>query len=370
MDVLNIENTLIKHIDQSPETFLKKTIVLFGPTNTGKTFIIKHILKLLNEHVPMCLAFVPTDNPEGEDSYNKIINPRCVIRNLNTAVERLRILFARQSQGRETVSKINNLPLLKKLYERNRVDKTDVFIRQINSAADSGKDIIMRDSFKSSDEKMSEIKEIEKIRNNKLIKQYKENILRFQSTLIKEHNDKTNVLNENEMFIVKYINYNNNIVVIFDDCMAEINKWGKDDEIKQIFFQGRHIGITTLFVMHSDKGFPPDLRNNAFINIFTSPTVAVNYFRTKNNGISNELSKKLEKIIAKLFKKSQDPHSPSNHKKLVFIPLDAEQQIQYIIAKNHQDFKFGCKGLDKLTDAMKEHEDKSDKPEGKKLFTV
>lgn len=369
MDVINIENTLIHHIEQTPETFLKKTIVLFGPSNTGKTVIVKHVLNILRPYVPLCIAFVPTDNPEDDDSYGKLINPLCVHRDLNKAPEILRHLFKRQMGGRKATSKANNLTGLKNLYEKNRIDKTDVVIRTIMNTANEGRERIIRNPSLTDDQKEDQIKQIEKSKNERLHKLYKDGIIKYHGTLMKEHNDRTNILTEDELFILKYMNYNNNIVVIFDDCMAEINKWGKDDEIKQIFFQGRHIGITTMFVMHSDKGFPPELRQNAFINIFTAAPVAINYFQTKNNGISKELNKKIEKIIEKLFRKSSEPNSPNNYKKLVFMPRD-DNQIQYIVAKNLTKFKFGCSGIEKLTDVIKEHEDVVDGQDHRNPFGI
>ena len=368
-EVINVDGTLIHKLQIKPQTFLNKSIILYGPSETGKTVLIKYILSTLQNTVPICMAFVPTDDPDSSSSYSHIINNRCIIRKLETATEKMKNLFIRQNDGRKVTSLVNDVSKLKLLYEKNRIDKIDIMVNNIIKTTNDGKNSVNANFNKTPEQKVEQLEQLEKIKNDKLREVYKKGIEKYKAQMIKDYNEKKISLTEEELKILKFLNYNNNIVVIFDDCMAEINKWGKDEEIKKIFFQGRHYNITTIISMHHDKGFHPDLRSNAFINIFTNAQVANNYFNTKNNGIGKELSKTIPKIIDKIFKQPLDPTMPKNHKKLVFIPRD-DNQIQFVIAKNLNNFKFGCSGLNKLTNAIDEIEDQKTNKNKKTAFTV
>lgn len=360
MEVINVDGTLINHVKDSPEIYLNKSVILFGQSGTGKTVLVKHILNILKEQVPNCIAFVPTDDEEDKDSYSKIINPRCVIRNMDMALIKMRNLFIRQTEGRKISSLIKDLNKLRSMYEKNRIDKIDLIISKTVQATKEAKEKIKASDAYSQDQKDNQITEINKMLEERLREYYKQGIEKYKQSLFENHKNGSHKLTEEEIMLLTYLRYNNNIIIIYDDCMAEIAKWGKDEEIKKIFFQGRHYNITTMFVMHSDKGFPPDLRQNAFINIFTMPAVANNYFSTKNNGISKELGKKMPKIIERVFREPVDPKAPKNYKKLVFIPRDSNQ-IQYIVAKIIPNFTFGCDTLRMLTDRLDEIEKEKNK---------
>lgn len=365
MDVLNVEGTLINHIKDTPETYLNKSIILFGQSGTGKTVLVKHILNLLKEHVPNCIAFVPTDDAEDKDSYSKIINPRCVHRNMDGALKTMQELFKRQTEGRKIASLVKDIHKLKALYEKNRIDTIDLKINKLIQTIKETKEKIKNSENYSNEQKETQLSEINSMLEKRIIEFYKEGIEKYKSSLLEDHHSNKYKLTVEELTMINFLRYNNNILVIYDDCMAEIAKWGKDEEIKKIFFQGRHYNITTMFVMHSDKGFPPDLRSNAFINIFTMAAVANNYFGTKNNGISKDLAKKMPKIIDRIFKEPLDPRAPKNYKKLVFMPRD-NNPIQYIVAKINKDFSFGSNHLKLLTNVIDEIEKEKEKTNKKK----
>lgn len=50
--------------------------------------------------------------------------------------------------------------------------------------------------------------------------------------------------------------------LLFDDCLSDAKNWGKDERIKEIFFNGRHYKILFILTMQAPMGITPDLRTN------------------------------------------------------------------------------------------------------------
>jgi hypothetical protein len=152
-------------------------------------------------------------------------------------------------------------------------------------------------------------------------------------------------LTDNEKYTLKYFDLNPNMVLIFDDCTDELKKLKSTSVVGKIFFQGRHSSITCLMACHNDNTISVDLRNNAFMTIFTDAKTAIAYFERPNNHFPKE--QKLNNIELT---------------KLVFTPLNAHQKMVYDLRKNklykytaevHKDFKFGCENIWKYCNVIK-----------------
>jgi hypothetical protein len=52
------------------------------------------------------------------------------------------------------------------------------------------------------------------------------------------------------------------IFIIMDDCLSSSDNWKRDEHIKQLLFNGRHMGITYILTMQFPLGVTPELRNN------------------------------------------------------------------------------------------------------------
>jgi hypothetical protein len=50
--------------------------------------------------------------------------------------------------------------------------------------------------------------------------------------------------------------------LLFDDCLSDAKGWGKDEHIKEIFFNGRHYKILFILTMQSPMQIGPALRTN------------------------------------------------------------------------------------------------------------
>ena len=52
------------------------------------------------------------------------------------------------------------------------------------------------------------------------------------------------------------------VLLLMDDCMSSKGKWLKDDQILELFFNGRHHHISFILTMQFSLGIPPELRSN------------------------------------------------------------------------------------------------------------
>jgi len=52
------------------------------------------------------------------------------------------------------------------------------------------------------------------------------------------------------------------VLIIMDDCMGSKGSWIKDENIQELFYNGRHYHITFILIMQYSVGIPPELRSN------------------------------------------------------------------------------------------------------------
>ena len=105
-------------------------------------------------------------------------------------------------------------------------------------------------------------------------------------------------------------NNNNNLIIVFDKCDDILNPISRKNNniLNTYFYKGGHSHITQIYTCLDDKVFPPNIRKNACINIFTCKETALNHFGNKVNGYT----KKEPKLIEEIGKKLIDEKSPYN----------------------------------------------------------
>ena len=52
------------------------------------------------------------------------------------------------------------------------------------------------------------------------------------------------------------------LFLLMDDCLSNSKVWSKDEALKKILFDGRHLDITYVLTMQASLGIPPELREN------------------------------------------------------------------------------------------------------------
>lgn len=298
--------------------YLDRTALFLGESGTGKSFIINDALFRVKPYINQGIVFSPTNDQ------NKIydgIFPRPCIHKRPT--EELLIAISQRQLARAKVyKKANKEEILQKLFLRIKDPK---FVQVMKSLAKRKSDLISQ--IKSDDVKRGD--KIESI--NKKCKSF---VTAFYRAGIIKHLDKLKKikgLSEDEQFTLEYINFNPRIILVFDDCTTDIKKLAKTQVMQEIFYQGRHMFITALFAIHSDKALLPEEKKNAFNIIFTAKEAASAYFRLASNDFNKQEQMRANAACAEAMSEE--------FQKLVWI---REKKAFYKYkAPKHEPFRFG-----------------------------
>lgn len=322
----------LPHVDAAPSVFFRQTTVLYGPSKTGKTVIGKWILNILKPYIPNVIVICPT--ADSNNDYADIIPDRCIFRTIT--VEKIREVWQRQQEASKLWSKANNLKTMVAVLlagnDRKHIDKYNRLQNFVKTKFAE---------LERSKMPASKIKELKKNTTKKM----EEVTRRICKSAFRNGCFKSRLNDEEAQIVVKYVNFNPSLLLILDDCQAEIGKWGKDETINLLFFQGRHEWVTSIYMMQGDSGkngLPPEIRLNAFNNFFTDRTTATRFFKNTSNSFTHEDIRDAEKVINTIFKQEA---GVDNYKKMYYSRLDPVAKFRYVIADEPDDMKFGSQYL-------------------------
>ncbi len=340
----------IPHISETATPYLNKSTIIYGTTNSGKTVIVKYIMNLLKDDIPNIFIFCPTDDPDSSSSYTRFVPSKCVITDLSNVPNLLADLWNRQIEAKSIYNKCNKLDILQKIYNKYPTDAFKKLIDRTTKLYNDGIRTLTENTNMSDDDKETKKTEFTESFDKNMRKIFKKSI-----EVNKIEYEKMTDLDEDEKQVITFIKLNPNIMLLFDDCQAQIAEWGKDTNIRKVFFQGRHNFITSIFLLQTNNGLHTDFRQNTFNNIFTSSNAAIGYFTNKSNNLSISLKREVEKIIEQIYQENTDPNLPKNYKKLVYCPQDPIP-IKYILAKIITQMKFGDPCLWELSKKIEDNE--------------
>lgn len=152
-------------------------------------------------------------------------------------------------------------------------------------------------------------------------------------------------LDENEEQSLRYHDMNPRMVLIFDDCTDLIQKYRKDPTVQKIFYQGRHVFITALMALHTDKSVDAELKKSATLEIFTEPRTARSYITRASTGFDKD-----DKIIANAAVDEAFGDPALKFQKLLWDRLDLKWRK--FTAVKREGFRFGSDILWEFADAI------------------
>lgn len=349
-------------VDKNPRNFFRRTTILYGPSETGKTIIGKWIMEILKPYIPNIIVICPTEG--ANEGYKGIVPERCIFTKID--IKTLKDIYDRQLEATEIYNKANNMDMLKTLFTKiNDMSATSI-VDRIDRMSNF-KITEVRNSVKLNfAQKKEQIKAMEKNRNSVMRRIYKKTIKNYKDRLLARYD-----LTEDERYAIKYIDFNPSLLLILDDCQAEIAVWGQDESINKLFYQGRHVWVTSLYMLQSDSGRPglaPGIRNNTFNNFFTDPNIANRFFNNKENGFTTEMKKQAQKIVNELFRETIN--SDDNFKRFCYSRLDPKAKFRYVIADEPENLKFGSPALWQLCDKCPTDQKKSQTSKFARSFGV
>jgi ABC-type branched-subunit amino acid transport system ATPase component len=319
----------LEHVEDTYYTYLNKSIFIYGPSKTGKTVTVKHILKKLMPHIPIAFLICPSE--PANNSYKGIIGRAALY--LDVDIKFLKELFTFQEMRAQIFEKTNDIKVLEKLYlqvAHSRVDELlcileDKYERAIEKARKFKNDAAAESEIKSIQEKYDDARKI------LYRKQISVNVSKF----------KEKKLSNEEVLVLEYINLNPNILLIFDDYAAGLKKMGNTEVMKNYMYRGRHAKITLMIVNHSSTDLPPSIRTNAFVIIFGSAEMATAYFaKSSGNGFTSEQAKEIKKKIDRVYEEKY--REPEKYRKLVWVREGSAKQYYYFLADVVKTEMFGC----------------------------
>lgn len=326
----------IKHMDDSYFTFLNRSIFIYGPSKTGKTVTVKHILNRLRPYIPIVLLVCPSE--PSNNSYQGIV-PRAAI---HTSITKdfLESTWNRQEASAQIFASANKLEVLQKLYMRVPHSRTDKLITHLD-------DIYIKSKHKTNKISNEGQKEAELI----ILKEKFEDVLKgIYKKHISENADilaDFKNLSTEEQLTLKYINFCPRLLLIFDDAAAILKKFRNLPVMEDMLYRGRHAQITLMVVNHSDKTLPKELRTNAFVSIYGSSEVAMQFFNNGSggNGFTLEQFKYVKGLVKKVFEEKE--RSPEKYRKFVWL-RDMPEPYAYFLADIVRTFMFGSEAFIEL----------------------
>lgn len=345
-DIILSNGQILQFQELNGNMFLNTSTILYGPSRSGKTTTLQMLLYALRRKLNMVFAIAPSEREKP--MLSNIIPKAAVYTDINEAtIEAIKNIWDRQTIAAEVYEKATNLKILEKIYwklkkiEKKKNLNLSGFETIMGSIMDlelrteerfsilKDKNAVMeRDEYERLSSKKSEIEF--KIKSYK-ITLYKKLIHDFYSIIcyIK--------LTKNEIYAVKYIDFNPNIGLIFDDVTTYIKPLMKISFIEELFYRARYKYITIFLVTHSEVELKTGARSGAMYSIFTSDTEARKFFKRQTNQFDKDEIKEAMEVIEKIELKSGSP------RKLMYCRNDLVKFRYYYLDYDKKKFKVGSK---------------------------
>lgn len=330
------------------KNFFRKSTVLYGPSKTGKTILTKCIMRRLMRCFPIVFVFCPTN--ANNEAFTGVV-PSALIYEKVT-IEMLRKIYDRAKFATKVYVKANHLPTLRNLFFK--VANTEARSNELFIISQRDKAVKMAEkNLRSRADVRRETENIYKCANETLRKLYKANIKSANRRGLFKNID----LTKPESNSLKFISYNPEILIVFDDCASELQSINrhlkKDTTLMDFFFKGRHSHLTTLYTFQDETSLLAPLRKNAMNTIFCTKEAATSFFsRGLSNGISTYEKNKYIAAAEEVFAE----YNQHDYKRLIFCREDAKYPIRYIKG-DEDDFRMCAKIVWSYCDKIKKKDD-------------
>jgi hypothetical protein len=346
-DITLPDGSKLEWLSKTPNTFLNKSVILYGLSGMGKTSIIINILYILRNHISF--PFIITKSQaSAEHNYFKRVPRGCIKWALTK--DWLEIFITKQSERSKIFDTVNKLENLKEVFNMIEHNTASILETQIIQDAECRIQTIELNNSLAFPKKVSLIKGIKKARDEALAILYKKFIRAYRVEL---ENVKLDMKRESQL-VVKYLDFMPHALLVFDDCAFMLKQWIKEStSIHNLFYQGRHIYTTIILGTQSDKEIATEIRKSAFISMFMSPQDVISAFSRASNSFPDHDRKKALMSSHAVFT-PEGMISSDNFQKLVYIRKDLSKPFRYIIAEvlDDDDFKIGAECVWELDEKL------------------
>lgn len=341
----------VQELRQNASLYLDKSNVLYGPSKSGKTVYTKHIMNLLRPFIEQILVVAPTE-PTNQSYVDCVPRPmmhyQCkfegavnekgkLLEGKPAVMDFLGKIILRQQMLSEIHAKVSNPQVLQSLYTKCRNPAGDNILRAFAAKRRAQLAEAQRRAA-SPTEAGDATKKI-----NDLFDQMETTILKkfvgaFRGEFLAGKRGK---LTEDQKYTLEYLNLNHRLLLIFDDCAAELKPYFRTEQFRKLFYQGRHIGVTLIMCCQDDTDLDLNLRKNVFIAFYMTAEVAIAAFNRA--GILKSTRDYVNEIIPVVY---GEPF-----RKLVFI-RDDKAKFYHTIVPVPPRFRFGSPELWRLCERI------------------
>jgi hypothetical protein len=333
--------------------FIDRTIAIYGPSKTGKTVITKHIMQAVNGHIQQILVIAPSE--PSNRSYEGFVAPPFIHYRLyladpanpkkddgaKGALRFLEAVWKRQEMMAAIYTRANNAETLAQLYGRLPREARAEGLRHIELINEKRGRIIdcVRKQYPEPGRREEKAKEVNEKFKKMLVLLYKKCIAPYYAELWQRDD-----ISEDERYSLHYLDFNPRLLLIFDDCAAQLKPFFNKDIFRLLFYQNRHSFITVVLCCQDDTDLPTNLRKNAFLSFFTEPIVCMSNFDRASNKFPKPTKDFIGEVVGDVFK---------GHRKLAYIREDERRRHFYHVQFPYpRPFRFGSEASHELCDKV------------------
>lgn len=326
---LKSDKLTVPFLPKDHSIYIDKMTTIYGRSMSGKSFLIKEIIKILSPYIPNIFVF---GDENIADSYSSFVPENAICHDLT--VEGFKAILSRQEQVALLYKTGHNEKKLMKMFDTVASADEKQTLAKINYKFDKEIANIKRLRCEYA-KKAGKINKLTKLKEKAQCEYYRKILLRHK-------NDGR--LGSHEKAVINYFNMNPRTLIIMDDCAQILDPIKKDMSLIKAAFQGRHSFITSVFAMQNITYMPAPLRQNSMLLLFTTNDAVTGFF---NNSAAGQ---KHNSKVAQQYANAIFGACESHHKKMAFIPQ--QNQFYYTLANVYPPFEFGSRSFRRLMDNL------------------
>lgn len=339
---------ITKHI-WKPYHILNRSIMLHGPTNTGKSKTTMYLISLIKDAIDTVGVACPSKDLNKD--WDGIVPDILIRKNLST--EYLESVMTMQETKKDAIEMAEKIgeKYWRRLEGSSSVDRRyEAKIKEIEANAEKNKELLTGEDYSQ----IAYDKEMALYARNK---ESRNLIMKNAKNLFKANNakfgDKKDQVSTNLTIFVLYYRLNMNMLLIIDDAtdqFADVD----DSAWKKLITKSRHYRITLLITTHSLNDVKvPVLRTNPFWHVFTAVGNAAYFLNNTTTGVKGLITPSMADLDNAFYLTDEQKNT---HMKKVAISRDLGKIVTFMF-KVEKPPTIGSKTLwkaSKIMEAKKE----------------
>jgi hypothetical protein len=310
----------------NPDHFLDRLSILYGPSETGKTIMGRHILNTLGVRIPEG-TFV-TRTPKN---FHEIPPPYI---HEKFSLDLLQKIWDRQGARTVAYTKANRPHVLCRLAARVPSDKITRVVAEVERLRQAEQKKLGANS--------ADFDALSKLCDDLIRQCYKVHVGNNLAQYRKMR------LDDDESYSLKYLNFNPRHALVFDDVTSQLKKYQNKEIIQELFYAARNRYLTVIIMMHGDKILDAELRKNAHVSIFMNPAILKTFFKRESMDFEESIRSMALSIAA-------NPQAFASFHKILFLKKRGPSKHPFVRvrARMHERITFGSRGWHELGNKIK-----------------